>query len=76
MPAEGTLSLTFVNPDPVEGDEFIWQRYDRPNEQARAMSGDTVVIDNYVLGTQVCLEVRVKRGAKTSADPLEECFPS
>jgi len=76
VPAEGTLSLTFVNPDPVEGDEFIWQRYDRPNEQARAMSGDTVVIDNYVLGTQVCLEVRVKRGAKTSADPLEECFPS
>ena len=76
VPVEGTLSVTFVNPDPVDGDEFIWQRYDRPNEQARALAGDTVVIDNYVLGTQVCLEVRVKRGAKTSADPLEECFPS
>ena len=76
VPAEGTLTVTLVNPDPVEGDEFIWQRFDRPNEQARALAGDTVVIDDYTLGTQVCLEVRVKRGTKTSPDPLEECFPS
>ena len=75
VPAETTLTFTVVNPAPVEGDEFLWKRYDRPGEQLRAISTDQIVVDNYVAGQPVCIEVSIKRGTKTSADPLQECYP-
>ena len=74
-PAETTLTFTIVNPDPKEGDEFLWKRYDRPGDQLRAISTDQIVVDNYVAGQPVCIEVSIKRGTKTSADPLQECYP-
>jgi len=75
VPAATTLTFTVVNPDPVEGDEFLWKRYDRPGDQLRAISGDQIVVDNYKAGDTVCIDVSIKRGTKTSADPLQECYP-
>ena len=76
VPGEAVLTFTVVNPAPEEGDEFLWKRYDRPGDQLRAISGDQIVVDNYVAGETVCIEVSIKRGTKTSADPLQECYPS
>jgi hypothetical protein len=64
-----------VNPAPVEGDEFVWKRYDRPGDQLRAIASDQIVVDPYTAGETVCIEVSVKRGTKTSADPLQQCYP-
>ena len=75
VPAETTLTFTVVNPDPQEGDEFLWKRYDRPGDQLRAIAGDQIVVDNYAAGQTVCIDVSIKRGTKTSADPLQECYP-
>lgn len=75
VPAATTLTFTVVNPDPEEGDEFLWKRYDRPGDQLRAISGDQIVVDNYKAGDTVCIDVSIKRGTKTSADPLQECYP-
>jgi serine/threonine protein kinase len=75
VPAETTLTFTMVNPAPVEGDEFVWKRYDRPGDQLRAIASDQIVVDPYVPGETVCIEVSVKRGTKTSADPLQQCYP-
>jgi hypothetical protein len=75
VPAETTLTFTVVNPDPQEGDEFLWKRFDRPGEQLRAIAGDQIVVDGYTAGATVCIDVSIKRGTKTSADPLQECYP-
>ncbi|MCU1425885.1 MAG: serine/threonine protein kinase [Microbacteriaceae bacterium] len=75
VPADTTLTFTVVNPDPIEGDEFLWKRFDRPGESLRAISGDQIVVDNYAAGQTVCIDVSIKRGTKTSADPLQECYP-
>ena len=75
VPAESTLTFTVVNPDPQEGDEFLWKRFDRPGEQLRAIAGDQIVVDGYTAGSTVCIDVSIKRGTKTSADPLQECYP-
>jgi len=75
VPAETTLTFTVVNPDPQEGDEFLWKRFDRPGEQLRAIAGDQIVVDGYTAGSTVCIDVSIKRGTKTSADPLQECYP-
>jgi serine/threonine protein kinase len=75
VPGDTTLTVTVVNPDPLEGDEFVWRRYDRPDEASRAIDDGVIVIKDYQPGESVCLEVSVKRGTKASANALEECFP-
>jgi len=75
VPAETTLTFTVVNPDPQDGDEFLWKRFDRPGDQLRAITGDQIVVDGYTAGQTVCIDVSIKRGTKTSADPLQECYP-
>jgi hypothetical protein len=75
VPAETTLTFTIVNPDPQDGDEFLWKRFDRPGDQLRAIAGDQIVVDDYAAGETVCIDVSIKRGTKTSADPLQECYP-
>jgi hypothetical protein len=75
VPGDTTLTVTVVNPDPLEGDEFVWRRYDRPDEASRAIDDGVIVIKDYKPGDSVCLEVSVKRGTKASANALEECFP-
>jgi len=73
--ADTTLTFTLVNPDPQDGDEFLWKRYDRPGDQLRAIAGDQIVVDDYSAGQTVCIDVSIKRGTKTSADPLQQCYP-
>ena len=71
-----TLTFPLVNPDPLEGDRFVWRLDPAPDEGYRPLDGDQLVVADYVAGTTVCVEVFVLREAKTSPVPLRSCFPS
>ena len=76
VPGDGILTFTIVNPDPEEGDAFVWKRADRPDsEPLKPISTDQVVVDGYTPGSTVCIEVSIRRGTKVSPQPLEECYP-
>jgi len=76
VPGDGILTFTIVNPDPEQGDAFVWKRSDRPDsEPLKPISTDQVVVDGYTPGSTVCIEVSIRRGTKVSPQPLEECFP-
>jgi len=70
-----TLTFTLVNPDPQDGDGFVWRPDPAPDEGFRRIEGDTVSIEGYAPGTTVCIQAYVLRDAKTSPDPLTECYP-
>jgi serine/threonine protein kinase len=74
--ADGT-SVTFEweNPDPQDGDKFVWNRSDGPNRGAKTPTGSaSVTIDGVDSNTQVCVEVLIVRtNGKLSTEPLEMC---
>jgi serine/threonine protein kinase len=71
-----TLTFPLKNPDPADGDRFVWRLDPAPDEGYRPLDGDTLTVADYVQGTTVCVEVFVLREAKTSPMPLRSCFPS
>jgi serine/threonine protein kinase len=70
-------SVTFAwsNPDPQDGDSFIWRRTGgAADEQPKTTSESSVTLDSLTPGTQVCIEVVTRRSTgKVSGDPLEMC---
>jgi hypothetical protein len=70
-----TLTFTLVNPDPQDGDRFVWRPDPAPDEGFRRIDGDTVSIEGYTPGSTVCIQAYVLRDAKTSPNPLSECYP-
>ncbi|SFN93377.1 serine/threonine-protein kinase [Mycetocola miduiensis] len=74
--ADGT-SVTFEweNPEPQDGDKFVWNRSDGPNRGPKTPTGSTsVTIDGVDSNTQVCVEVLIVRtNGKLSTEPLEMC---
>ena len=74
--AAGTaFTFTWANPDPQDGDKYIWHRSDGPNagEQVPTAS-ESATIDGVTNGSQVCIEVVLRRSTgKTSTEPLEMC---
>ncbi|WP_166865952.1 serine/threonine-protein kinase [Salinibacterium sp. ZJ70] len=76
-PALDGSSVVFpvTNPDPQEGDAFVWRLANRPDQPGlRPIDGDTAIVDGYTEGTPLCIEVMVLRKGKTS-EPLTTCFP-
>jgi serine/threonine protein kinase len=77
VPEGSNLVFTLVNPQPEEGDHFVWKRSDRPaSEPLRELAADSFVVEGYAIGQTVCVEASVTRGGKTSPRPLEQCYPS
>lgn len=70
------LTFTLTNPDPLDGDRFVWRLDPAPDEGYRPLDGGVLTIADYVQGTTVCVEVFVLRDAKTSPVPLRTCYPS
>ncbi|MET1017889.1 MAG: hypothetical protein ABWX76_13785, partial [Leifsonia flava] len=74
--ADGTqVTFEWENPEPQDGDRFLWNRSDGPNEGAKTPteSGSTTIggVDS---NTQVCVEVVIVRTTgKLSTEPLEMC---
>ncbi|TQL47547.1 serine/threonine protein kinase [Homoserinimonas aerilata] len=74
-PGEGTLDFVVTNPKPQDGDAFIWRRTDRGSaEPMRSTSDGTFSVKEFD-GGQVCIEVRIVRSGRDSANPLEGCYP-
>lgn len=71
------VTFSFTNPDPEEGDLFVWTISNRTaSEPVRTADGDSFTITDYAPGSTVCVEVSVLRSGKTSANPYETCYPS
>jgi hypothetical protein len=74
---DGTnLTFTLENPDPVDGDVFVWRLDPATDERLRPIEGDSFTIEGYAAGSTVCVEVSILRSGKTSSNPLRECYPA
>lgn len=72
-----TVTFTFTNPQPQEGDAFFWQISNRTaDEPVRKADGNAVVITDYAPGSTVCVTVSISRAGKLSANPYETCYPA
>ena len=74
--ADGTaFTFTWTNPDPQEGDRYIWNRSDGPNAGDKVPTAEeSAVVDGVANGSQVCIDVVIRRtSGKQSTEPLEMC---
>ncbi len=73
-----SVTVSWTNPDPVEGDSYVWQRTDgAAADTSKVLTEDTTAtIKDVEPGTTVCVSVWIRRdaGGKISADPLETCI--
>lgn len=68
--------VTFIwdNPDPQEGDSYVYQVTSAGKNAPKIPSTlDAVKLKPSAPGAQLCIEVVIVRGGVTSADPLEMC---
>jgi len=71
------LTFTFTNPEPEDGDVFVWRISNRTaSEPLHSAEGNSFAITDYAPGSTVCLEVSILRSGKTSANPYETCYPA
>ncbi|NYF11332.1 serine/threonine protein kinase [Leifsonia sp. AK011] len=72
-----TLTFTVDNPDPVDGDVVVWRVSNRTEgEPLHRAEGTSFQVTDYAEGSTLCVEVSILRAGKTSANPLEECYPA
>jgi hypothetical protein len=73
-PAAGGAVFSWTNPDPQEGDSYLWQRTDPGAETGLQRVDDPRVV---VPGAgRMCIEVvLVRSNGRESADPAEACTP-
>ncbi|MET1053422.1 MAG: hypothetical protein ABWX65_12355, partial [Mycetocola sp.] len=74
--ADGTaFTFTWTNPDPQDGDRYIWNRSDGPNAGDKVPTeGQSATIEGVANGSQVCVDVVIRRtSGKQSTEPLEMC---
>lgn len=74
--ADGTaFTFTWTNPDPQDGDRYIWNRSDGPNVGEKVPTeGQSAVIEGVANGSQVCIDVVIRRtSGKQSTEPLAMC---
>jgi hypothetical protein len=74
--ASGTsFTFTWANPDPQDGDRFVWWRTDGAGDDARHPTADpTAVVSGVPAGTNVCIDVSLVRdNGEESGQPLAVC---
>lgn len=84
-PAAGPISIsddgstvTFVwsNPDPVDGDAYTYVRTDGSEARSQVPVPDPVaVFTDIAPGTDICIDVWIRREGVLSADALRMCVP-
>lgn len=75
VPSGNTVTFDIRNPAAEDGDRMIWKRIGRESEPVREVEEGTVTVDGYVVGAEICIDVRIVRAGTESANPLEACFP-
>jgi hypothetical protein len=74
--ATGTAyTFTWANPDPQDGDQFIWLRTDGAGDDARHPTTEpTALVEGVPAGTNVCIDVSlVRSNGEESGVPLTVC---
>jgi serine/threonine protein kinase len=75
-PASGTVTFVWSNPAAETGDSYIWKRTDGPNDsQQMPTTEPRAEVADVASSDSVCIEVVVRRQGRTSATPLETCYP-
>lgn len=73
-----TATFAWSNPDPQDGDSYLWRRTDGPQEGRSTIptTEPSATIADVGPGDTVCIKVDIRRkNGATSANPLEECVP-
>lgn len=77
--ADGTtVTFTWTNPDPQDGDTYLWQRTDGPADERQIVPTEdtSASVADVAPGSTVCIQVDIRRkNAAVSANSLEECYP-
>lgn len=73
--SSNTVTFDLRNPAAEDGDRMIWRRIGRESEPVREVEAGSVTVDGYVVGAELCIDVRIVRAGTESANPLEACFP-
>jgi hypothetical protein len=74
--ASGTeFTFTWANPDPQDGDAFVWVRTDGAGDDTRHPTTEPrAVVSDVPAGTNVCIEVSlVRENGEESGEPLGVC---
>jgi eukaryotic-like serine/threonine-protein kinase len=76
--ADGTTAtFEWSNPDPRDGDSYVWMRTDptAPEAPAQKTTTPALTLDGLTPGVPVCVSIEIVRSGQGSAAPLEECVP-
>jgi hypothetical protein len=72
--ADGSVTFTWVNPEPADGDQYLWGVRSATGEPTLALLGEPSVTVPATAGEQVCIEVSIVRADRSvSARPAEVC---
>ncbi|GAB3618094.1 serine/threonine-protein kinase [Okibacterium endophyticum] len=73
--ADGTaVTFTWDNPDPQDGDRYVWQRVGGAEQGAKTPTdSESVTITGVEPGSEQCISVEINRNGKLSTDPLRMC---
>jgi eukaryotic-like serine/threonine-protein kinase len=72
--ADGSVSFTWVNPEPAVGDQYLWGVRSATGEPTLALLAAPTVTVPATAGAQVCIEVSIVRADRSaSARPAEVC---
>ncbi|MFJ6678190.1 protein kinase [Microbacterium sp. NPDC091382] len=75
--AGGKATFRWINPDPQEGDTYLWQQVRLDGGEATAANvPETSVTVSLGNDTQVCIDVSVRRENGSTSDPLRICATS
>lgn len=70
--ADGTtVTFTWANPDPQEGDTYYWARAESPASR-QAVDEPEATVEGVTPGSRVCINVEIGRAGRTS-EPLVIC---
>lgn len=72
----GTAAFTWTNPDPQDGDAFVWYPYtlEGGDGQAQSVNGTSVTLPADPSG-RTCIAVQLVRAGGTSGDETRGCAP-
>jgi serine/threonine protein kinase len=71
--ADGTtVTFTFVNPDPQDGDAYRWSLLDSPDTVSRSDS-PVIVVSDATPGDRFCIDIRLQRTDGTVSEPAKGC---
>ena len=71
---DGSVEFTWVNPEPAEGDQYLWGERTATGRPTLALVGSPRVTVPSGDGKQVCIEVSIVRADRSaSARPTEVC---